>query len=443
MTTRHRWTTAAALVMGALVIGRLALGRSADSALARLHAQGLPTNPDELDHWYPFVEPVDNQATAILAAATACQNPRDPAHTPYTGILEIPPYPADPQLVARWQAELTHNAAVFSALAAGSGRSGSRYPIDLRTERGAPAHLARLKNLAQFLALASLTEAESGHPAEAARHVEELLGLARSLETEPLMISQLIRCIIVRIACGAVATSLPRTAVDEAGWKTLQEAFTAATTHNTVRSGLAGEIVQSTIAFAAPPGDLADLYAKGPAGLGVKAGALFYVASGLRAADQRFCLDRLAESLDASTHPFPEALRLSRSVGERVEQEGARPARGGKFVSWLLLQSLQHILQPQAESAASLRVAVVECAIERHRLTHSNQLPETLADLVPALIPAMPIDPFDGQPLRYRHTNDTYVVYSVGPDRRDDGGESRPTSNPATPTDDIGFRIVR
>ena len=202
MTTRRRWTSAAALVMGALVIGRLALGRSADSALARLHAQGLPTNPDELDHWYPFVEPVDNQATSILAAATAYQNPRDPAHTPYTGILEIPPYPADPQLVAQWQAELTHNSAVFSALAAGSGRRGSRYPIDLRTERGAPAHLARLKNLAQFLALASLTEAEPGHPAEAARHVEELLGLARSLETEPLMISQLIRCIIVRIACG-------------------------------------------------------------------------------------------------------------------------------------------------------------------------------------------------------------------------------------------------
>jgi hypothetical protein len=47
-----------------------------------------------------------------------------------------------------------------------------------------------------------------------------------------------------------------------------------------------------------------------------------------------------------------------------------------------------------------------------------------LNDLVPRYLPAIPIDPLDpdGDPLRYRLNGDKCVVYSVGPNRVDDGG---------------------
>jgi hypothetical protein len=32
-------------------------------------------------------------------------------------------------------------------------------------------------------------------------------------------------------------------------------------------------------------------------------------------------------------------------------------------------------------------------------------------------------DPFDGQPLRYRNQGTGYVLYSIGPDLKDDGGK--------------------
>jgi hypothetical protein len=32
------------------------------------------------------------------------------------------------------------------------------------------------------------------------------------------------------------------------------------------------------------------------------------------------------------------------------------------------------------------------------------------------------MDPFDGQPLRYRKQNDGYVLYSIGPDLKNNGG---------------------
>jgi hypothetical protein len=37
-------------------------------------------------------------------------------------------------------------------------------------------------------------------------------------------------------------------------------------------------------------------------------------------------------------------------------------------------------------------------------------------------LPAVPADPFDGQPLRFKPTPDGLVLYSIGRDRKDDGG---------------------
>ena len=33
------------------------------------------------------------------------------------------------------------------------------------------------------------------------------------------------------------------------------------------------------------------------------------------------------------------------------------------------------------------------------------------------------VDPFDGQPLRYREKGTGYLLYSIGPDLKDDSGE--------------------
>jgi hypothetical protein len=45
-----------------------------------------------------------------------------------------------------------------------------------------------------------------------------------------------------------------------------------------------------------------------------------------------------------------------------------------------------------------------------------------LAELAPSYLETVPVDPFDGQPLRYRTQGAGYVLYSIGPDLKDDGG---------------------
>ena len=58
-------------------------------------------------------------------------------------------------------------------------------------------------------------------------------------------------------------------------------------------------------------------------------------------------------------------------------------------------------------------------ALEIHRLRHDS-LPPTLEALVPAILPAVPRDPYDGKPLRYDPVRG--VIWSIGEDGVDSGG---------------------
>lgn len=66
-------------------------------------------------------------------------------------------------------------------------------------------------------------------------------------------------------------------------------------------------------------------------------------------------------------------------------------------------------------------LATVVIALEIHRRRH-GQYPASLSELAPELISRIPLDPFDGQPLRYRINAGQPLIYSIGADRVDDGG---------------------
>ncbi|MFI4862450.1 MAG: hypothetical protein ACIAXF_17425 [Phycisphaerales bacterium JB063] len=61
----------------------------------------------------------------------------------------------------------------------------------------------------------------------------------------------------------------------------------------------------------------------------------------------------------------------------------------------------------------------IQC--ERYRLA-TGGIPASLDALVPDYLDEVPIDPIDGQPMRYRTTDAGFVVYSIGTDLEDNGG---------------------
>jgi hypothetical protein len=68
------------------------------------------------------------------------------------------------------------------------------------------------------------------------------------------------------------------------------------------------------------------------------------------------------------------------------------------------------------------QVTVTAIALKRYQLKYENY-PTDLNSLMPEFISTIPLDPVDGQPLRYRPNKDgIFLLYSVGENGVDDGG---------------------
>jgi hypothetical protein len=74
-----------------------------------------------------------------------------------------------------------------------------------------------------------------------------------------------------------------------------------------------------------------------------------------------------------------------------------------------------------ARTLAQLRLLRASLAIGFYRQDEGH-FPPSLAALVPNWLDAAPLDPFSDQTLIYRADDERYVLYSIGPNRIDDGG---------------------
>jgi hypothetical protein len=77
---------------------------------------------------------------------------------------------------------------------------------------------------------------------------------------------------------------------------------------------------------------------------------------------------------------------------------------------------------------------------ERFRIAH-KRWPKDLQELCPAYLDEVPIDPFDGKPLKFAHRYDGIVIYSVDKDGKDDGGDVHKKSSDDVDPKDLGLRL--
>ncbi len=95
-------------------------------------------------------------------------------------------------------------------------------------------------------------------------------------------------------------------------------------------------------------------------------------------------------------------------------------------------------------SQANRRAAAALVAIRLYQADHDGANPPSLEALVPEYLSAVPVDPFspDGGPLRYLANAEGPVVYSVGFDGIDGGGDWRREPSPVYSRDNWGFMDV-
>jgi hypothetical protein len=105
-----------------------------------------------------------------------------------------------------------------------------------------------------------------------------------------------------------------------------------------------------------------------------------------------------------------------------AEAAGASPVSSSNPLTQMLVPATLGLPAQEARSRAQVRGAMLTAAVELYG-AEQGAYPESLDQLVPRYVPALPEDPFTGEAFSYRPAESGYLLYSAGPDMRDDGGQ--------------------
>jgi hypothetical protein len=293
-------------------------------------------------------------------------------------------------------------------------------------------------NLLQFYARLL---AEEGRADDALTAVRQLLATARAAGAEPLLISTLVCQALRAIALESLERVLALSEPTSDALALTQRALEAEAEWPLLPDAVRGErALIEDFARAMEEGKLtsaqADQFDGAPlkvTGIGVIDHVIHRFRGGgwskRKAAEMVRFYTVVIEILKKS----PDALGVS-------DLDAAWASAGVSATTRKAYAPMYHkVLEADRRSRATLRSAAAAVAAERFR-RDTGHWPAALDELVPAYVTAVPLDPYDGRPLRSRRLDDGFVVYSVGPDQADDGGQVH-SGGPRGLPKDYGLRL--
>ena len=409
---------------------------------------------DRLDKDWRFEEILNARAnvpdgdnSAPIVAAAFAKIPKTfltPRADEAPGILERleespPPQRLDDARLVELRAELAKAAAALPVARDLADRPRGRWAVAWMPAFPIATlmpHLEQPRRVTLLLVLDAAAASADGDPDRAVRACRAALNAGRSMGDEPAAISQLIRRACGMNAVGALERALAQGEASAPALEAMQR--------------LLADEAAAPLLLMSVRADRAMWFQTLEA----------MRTSGYNRAAMRIMPSRLGERFDMQVERVlahgaePAILRFSTALVEiaklpsQEQEERFRQLEfptqklptllegltgGGKSIDWVNIARQSHRHQ------ALLRCAAAALAAERYRLAE-RAWPGDLNALVPRYLPTIPTDPFDGQPLRMRHLPEGIVIYSIGPDRTDDGGKLN-RSNPIAANTDIGFQL--
>lgn len=332
-------------------------------------------------------------------------------------------------------------------------------------------HLAKLKGVAQWLSAATLNDLHAQRLDVAAADLDAVVTLASALRDERLIISQLVRIAIAAITIGPTWEALQTRGWTDAQLAGFQRAWEVLEFSRPMEQSLAMERAMGIETFDRLRGSDTEFrqffganYAGGTSGSS-GSGAPTNLAempdfafewskdhlSSLNVFAQETAWRRFWSYDDELR--YLETLQIMLEVPRRARSTGSfasarswgtneyqRVWRRDDYgsikylLSGHLAPALERAFAKAARMEAQRELVVTAIAIERFRLRHGKP-PRDLSALVPEFLSKPPVDPMDGQPVRYHAREDgTFLLYSVGEDGKDDGGDPVPIPVPTSPT---------
>jgi hypothetical protein len=440
---RSRTALYASLAVGAVALCAVAgwlvwhgkQSNGSETATGANPAAGTPdlfaSHPDwpktlaELNKWY--AEPPAGQNAAevfrqgydAMKEQISANNKNENLPVMGTAITPLPGSPVPAAMKKAIADYMQQTKTAWDFFQQGSHLTQSRYPIDFT--QGANLlipDLARVKQGAQTAVLYAIGFADTQRGQEAGESVLIGYAIGRSLEAEPLLISQL-----VRAACNAISlkslqqtvnrVALPpqiltqlqdvlgRMADREASGESFNRAFVEEMLDGLHYFDMSPEKFQKTLdSFGTNlPNDTNGLIST-------------LQKNGLKnaKADRQFFVATWDQVFAARKEPFPSRLKADDFFVLRATEA----AKQQYLITAMMAPSLAKSTLVEARSLAWLRLAQAAVALEQFRAAGGNRYPDNLAELSPKFLAAVPEDPFDGQPLRYAKSGNGYTLYSIG-----------------------------
>ena len=330
-----------------------------------------------------------------------------------------PPPPGQPWIELPLAEQfLKDNAAAMQMLHDAAQMGGAaRYPSDPSQVLPDTQTMVNIRHCARCLALEAMVRAHRGDAPGAAASLRTCYALSRSLENEPLLVSQLVRIAVCGVASSQLKELLPATRFSDDDLAQLQDDLLATDFHEGWRLAVLGERVFGIQIF------------DDPSALGMGS-ARTLAARAVRNGDLVRYLSLMEEYLDAVQQPWPDALKDTQQLNDDL------PRHLGplNIITNYLGSTESAVAGAAARATANCRLMALAIALERYRRANGKP-PATLDELAPKYIKQVPLDPYSGKTFHYTADETGYVVYSLG-------GEKKPewTDTETGAREDLLFR---
>ncbi len=309
--------------------------------------------------------------------------------------------------------------------------------------------LVPAKKAAQRLSASVINSLRRNDTDMAARDIEAMLAIANGISHDRILISELVRIVITQISVSANWEFLQSTNLTDEQLASLQRNWSRLEFIQSYETSVALERVVGKIDLAAMRSSNLQSYF-GP----LQNSGLFNMDEGFLAGlkikcksvlwrywwsypDELRCLQGLQTMIEASRQARTNLSMLAANTwaGKRFQELGVKPDENESFWFESPAKANYHCIISSTVMAfetafnkvmrveTAKHMAITAIALKRYQLKRGNY-PANLNSLVPEFLASVPLDPVDGQPLRYRpNTDGTFLLYSVGEDGKDDGGD--------------------
>lgn len=323
-------------------------------------------------------------------------------------------------------------------------------------------HLPQLKYATLWLTWGAMLDLHEGRTADALQNLQAAIRLVGRYKDEPLLISVLVRFAIASVAVVATWEALQAPNVSEAQLAALQAEWEGVDFFGHLEGAIQTERAMSRDALAEMRSsrqsavraatqlqpsttaldefkELTKTAIRDP-GQGLREVAIRYPAYWAWrwwwSYKDELALMRSYQAMIAAIRQARQDNSFQRALA-RWEEEIARlrreyPHTGGWF-GFNPVSSLVQIPSRHCRIEIQRRLVVAAIALKRYQMRH-GAFPNALDALVPEFCAEVPRDPVDGQPLRYRRLPEgDFLLYSLGENGTDEGGDPTPSRLATTP----------